>query len=80
VFGSDKTAGKLSLERDCDVFVEDQLEVAGLLAEAGVFTLLLDHPWNQAPILPENCQRVSDWHAVVLGINKLESQREAKSL
>ena len=71
-FDSDKTAGKLSLERDCDVFVEDQLEVASVIAEAGVFTLLLDQPWNQASILPKNCERVPDWNAIVRLIKRLE--------
>jgi uncharacterized HAD superfamily protein len=79
-FSSGKSKGMLSLQRDFDVFIEDQLEVACLMAEAGVFTLLLNQPWNQASTLPENCQRVSDWNAVVLAINKLESQRGTSSL
>jgi uncharacterized HAD superfamily protein len=72
VFDSDKTAGNLSLERDCSVFVEDQLEVGVSLAEAGIFTLLLDQPWNQAASLPKNCRRVYHWDEVVDEINKLE--------
>lgn len=71
VFDSGKSAGTLSLERDFDVFVEDQLEVAYLIAGAGVFTLLLDQPWNQTPVLPKHCKRVTDWNAIVLSINKL---------
>ena len=72
VFESGKSAGTLSLERDFDMFVEDQLEVACLIAETGVFTLLLDQPWNQAPTLPNHCQRVPGWNSIILLINKLE--------
>lgn len=72
VFDSGKTVGKLSTERNCDVFIEDQLEVAAVLAEAGVFTILLDQPWNQTPILPRNCIRVFDWDSIILQINNFE--------
>ena len=72
VFDSDKTAGKLLMERDCDVFVEDQLEVASVIAEAGIFTILLDQPWNQTSILPKNCIRIYDWNAIVMQINEFE--------
>ena len=72
VFDSGKTAGNLSLERQCHVFVEDQLEVASLLADAGVYTLLFNQPWNQSDMLPENCHRVYDWDTIVRMINRLE--------
>ena len=70
VFDSNKTAGKLLVERECDVFIEDQLEVASAIAEEGVFTILLDQPWNQTSNLPNNCIRVHDWTAIISQINK----------
>lgn len=71
-FDSGKTVGKLSLERQCNVFVEDQLEVADMLANSGIFTLLFNQPWNQTPQLPEKCRRVYDWRQVVAEVKKLE--------
>ena len=55
---------KLQSARGVQVSVEDNLEEACALAGSGVMSLLLDHPWNQASILPEGCTRVPDWKAV----------------
>jgi uncharacterized HAD superfamily protein len=74
VFDSGKTVGDISVERNCDVFVEDQLEVASFLAGCGVFTLLFNQPWNQVPSLPHNCRRVHTWDDIVLAINGIESE------
>lgn len=68
----DSGADKLSAGRNFDVFVEDNLEQACAIAEAGIPSLLLNQPWNQASILPQRCQRVPDWDAIVLAISKLE--------
>ena len=68
----DSGADKLSAGQNFDVFVEDNLEQACAIAEAGIFSLLLDQPWNQASILPKRCKRVPDWDAIVLSISKLE--------
>ena len=68
----DSGVDKLSVGQNFDVFVEDNLEQACAIVEAGIFTLLLDQPWNQASILPKRCQRVPDWNAIVLSISKLE--------
>ena len=72
IFDSGKMVGNLSPERQCNVFVEDLLEVANLLADAGVYTLLFNQPWNQSDMLPENCHRVYDWDTIVRMINRLE--------
>jgi len=74
IFDSGKTEGNLSLERHCNVFVEDQLEVAKTLADSGVFTLLFNQPWNQAPSLPDNCRRVHTWDDIVLAVSRMESE------
>ena len=71
MFESEKVEGNLLLEKQCGIFVEDQLEAAYSLAEAGVFTLLFNQPWNQAESLPENCRRVYDWDNIVKIISEL---------
>ena len=62
---------KLSVGPVFDVFVEDFLEEACRTAEAGIFTILFDQPWNSASALPDNCRRVSDWSVVLDLINDL---------
>ena len=76
----DRIEHKLAVGRAFDVFVEDYLEEACAIAEAGVFSILFDQPWNQAQVLPEKCRRVYDWNGVVQVIDELASQREAKPL
>ena len=58
-----------------DVFVEDYLEEARAIAEAGVLSILLDQPWNQESALPENCRRVFDWQSIIELISRLEEER-----
>ena len=58
-----------------DVFVEDYLEEARAIAKAGVFSILLDQPWNQASSLPQNCRRVFDWESIVELVGELEKER-----
>ncbi len=65
VFESSKAAEFSSPERECNLFVEDQLEIAFRFAEAGIDTLLLNQPWNRAPSLPGNCRRVSNWSEII---------------
>jgi uncharacterized HAD superfamily protein len=74
IFDSDKTEGNLSQEKQCDVFIEDQLEAVNALADSGVFTLLFNQPWNQVSSLPGNCRRVHTWDDIVLAINGMESE------
>jgi uncharacterized HAD superfamily protein len=54
-----------------DLFVEDFLEEARPLAEAGIYTLVYDQPWNQAPALPDNCARVYGWDDVLEIVDEL---------
>lgn len=68
----DRTMNKMLVGPDFDVFVEDFLEGALVIAEAGVFTLLFNQPWNQSPALPENCRRVYDWPTIVNLIDELQ--------
>jgi len=63
---------KVEAGRGFDVFVEDRLDEACTIAEAGVFSILLDQPWNQTPQLPPNCQRVYDWKSILSLIGTLE--------
>ncbi|MFC1995382.1 hypothetical protein ACFLVM_00680 [Chloroflexota bacterium] len=64
---------KLSVGPKFDVFVEDFVDEACTIAEAGIFTLLFNQPWNNTSILPKNCKRVPDWSALLLEINRLEA-------
>jgi len=57
-----------------DVFIEDYLEEARVIAEAGVPSILFDQPWNRGGELPPNCTRVTDWHGVVALIDALGRQ------
>ncbi len=63
---------KLSAGPIFDVFVEDFLDETLTIAEAGIFTILFDQPWNQASKLPANCNRAYNWDCVLQLINDLE--------
>ena len=68
----DRVMNKMLVGPEFDVFVEDFLEGATVIAESGVFTLLFNQPWNQSMTLPENCRRVYNWSAIVNWINELQ--------
>jgi uncharacterized HAD superfamily protein len=63
---------KFSVGPKFDVFIEDFVEEADAIAEAGIFTILFDQPWNNTSPLPKNCKRVYDWDGILLLINNLE--------
>jgi uncharacterized HAD superfamily protein len=52
-------------------FVEDFLDEALAITNAGTFTVLFDQPWNQSSNLPANCRRAHNWDEVVHLINGL---------
>ena len=62
---------KLAVGPKFDVFVEDFLDETKILAEAGIFTILFDQPWNKASELPTNCKRAYNWDDVLGMINEL---------
>ena len=68
----DRVMNKMLVGPAFNVFVEDFLEGARVIAEAGVFTLLFNQPWNQSPALPANCWRVRDWPSIVKIIDELQ--------
>jgi uncharacterized HAD superfamily protein len=45
----------------CDIFVEDNLDEAEVLANHCKTVFLIDHPWNRRPIEKKNIIRVKDW-------------------
>ncbi len=51
---------------DCFAFaIEDNLAIALQLAgRCAERVLLLDRPWNQAPLLPDRLERVADWSEI----------------
>ncbi|MFC2068493.1 hypothetical protein ACFLTP_05755, partial [Chloroflexota bacterium] len=67
----DRRGDKLSVGPKFDVFVEDFIEEANTIAEAGIFTILFDQPWNNTSMMPKNCKRVYNWNTIVLLINDL---------
>ena len=66
-----RRGNKLSVGPTFDVFIEDFLEEAYAIAEAGIFTILFNQPWNNTSILPKNCTRVYDWNTILRLINNL---------
>ena len=63
---------KLSVGPKFNVFVEDFLDETITIADAGIFTILFDQPWNQTSVLPKNCKRVYYWNAILQLISGLE--------
>ncbi|MFC2035979.1 hypothetical protein ACFLUJ_07675 [Chloroflexota bacterium] len=63
---------KLAVGPVFDVFIEDFIEEACVIAEADIFTILFDQPWNHTSILPKNCKRVYDWSTILSLVNNLE--------
>jgi uncharacterized HAD superfamily protein len=61
----DRVMNKMKVGPVFDVFVEDFLDEARVIAEAGIFTILFNQPWNQSLMLPDNCHRVHNWSAIV---------------
>ena len=68
----DRRGNKHTVGLEFDIFVEDIVEEACVIAEAGILTLLLDQPWNQTSTLSQNCIRVYDWNAIVKQIKEYE--------
>jgi len=68
----DRRGDKLAVGPTFNVFIEDFTEEAYTIADAGIFTILFDQPWNHTSILPKNCKRVYDWNTILLLINDLE--------
>jgi uncharacterized HAD superfamily protein len=66
---------KLSVGPKFNIFVEDFIEEARVIAKAGIFTLLFDQPWNNASVLPKNCRRVYDWNDILLIIKDYEASQ-----
>ena len=54
-----------------DVFVEDYIEEVYAIAEAGIFTILFDQPWNSTSTLPDNCKRALNWDDMLVLFDEL---------
>lgn len=63
---------KISTRQSIDIFVEDNLEQARAIAEAGIASLLYDQPWNQSTSLPEKCTRIYNWGSVLNFVDMYE--------
>lgn len=58
-------------ELNCDLFVEDSLDNARQLAQAGFQVLLLDCSYNQADEIP-NVTRVRNWYQIASIIRTMQ--------
>jgi len=56
---------KHQTDHDFAYFVEDNLDAALALAEAGIRTFLFDYPWNRSIRFEPNITRVSGWGEVL---------------
>ncbi|MCU0641584.1 MAG: hypothetical protein MUC35_05795 [Candidatus Margulisbacteria bacterium] len=52
---------KFKKARGCELFVEDNLAEAEILADHCRTVLLVDQPWNRRPTAKKNIVRVKDW-------------------
>jgi len=74
VFENEKHA--ISSRNNINIFIEDSLEQACAIAEAGINALLYDQPWNQVETLPEKCTRIYDWPSILHFIDRYEKSGE----
>ena len=63
---------KLTVGPSFNVFIEDFLDEAITIAEANIFAIIFDQPWNQASELPANCKRAYNWDDVLQIINNVK--------
>jgi uncharacterized HAD superfamily protein len=64
------TKGDVCRKLEIDIMVEDSLENAVHIGEAGTRALLFDTPWNQTRILPKNVTRVFSWKEALEEIDR----------
>jgi len=53
---------KIAMMSECDVAIEDDLEVARMVQRMGICTLLFDYPWNR---IAKTIKRVNSWAEAV---------------
>lgn len=58
--------------KNIDIFIDDNFEQAQLTAEAGIYTLLFDHPWNRNEIINSKCKRVKSWNEVIYEVKNFK--------
>ena len=62
-------------KRKVDIFVEDRIENAEEISNAGIFTILLDRPWNQFGSKgSDKLVRVKDWTELRKVYEKMEGK------
>lgn len=76
VWGGNKSKGQICAELGIDFFVEDNLDYALSCAKRGIFTFLLDKPWNKEGKPHEKIFRVKNWKEI---LNKLIYLKEIKN-
>jgi DNA polymerase II large subunit len=78
-FGDGETTSKdeICIENKIDLFIEDNMDWAKVVAEKGIHVLLFDAPWNQN-FKHKNMERVFNWEEVAGIIKGLEVKVENK--
>ncbi len=62
---------------DCDLFIEDSLYNATLLAQAGYIVLLMDTNYNRSDLLHPLISRVNTWQDVFAKVTRLATALQA---
>ncbi|PIS29089.1 hypothetical protein COT42_06210 [Candidatus Saganbacteria bacterium CG08_land_8_20_14_0_20_45_16] len=60
-----KETTKYTKVKNCQLFIEDNLEEALVLANHCDKVFLFDQPWNRQPVKPNNIIRVSSWQEIL---------------
>jgi len=61
---------KIAMMSDCDIVIEDDLEVARMVQQRGVRILLFDYPWNR---IAKAIKRVNSWGEALAIVEMQES-------
>lgn len=63
-----KSKAEICLDHNLEVIIEDDLKTALSCAQAGIYVLLFDQPWNQECPEHPNIKRARGWSEVAISI------------
>lgn len=75
-FGVGKPKSEICIEEECEIILEDSLNIAIDCADKGIKTILFDKPWNRSEIINKNIFRVNDWNEALQKINEIEKLKD----
>lgn len=59
-----KEGTKYKKAKECDIFIEDNLEECEILSNYCKTVFLMDYPWNRKPLRPKNIIRILTWDEI----------------